>query len=53
MVMLMTDADRYEELASAARRVIRKWDTSELAPAVNELRETLEAHGTDEDDDAD
>jgi len=46
----MTDADRYEELAAAARRVVRVWATNELAPAVNELRETLEFHGHDEED---
>lgn len=47
---LMSDQDRYDELAVAARRVIRTWETSELSAAVNELRETLEAHGTDEED---
>lgn len=46
----LTDSDRYEELAAASRRVIRKWETNELSSAVNELRETLEFHGHDEED---
>ena len=46
----MTDSDRYEELATASRKVIRDWPTNNLAPAVNELRETLEMHGHADDD---
>lgn len=49
----MTDSDRYEELVEVAKQVIDKWPSNDLAPAVNELRETLEAHGQLDDEDAD
>lgn len=49
----MTDSDRYEELVEVAKQVIDKWPSNDLAPAVNELRETLEAHGQIDDEDFD
>lgn len=48
----MTDEDRYEELVEAAQHVLDQWPSGEgndLAGAVNELRQTMEMHGSLED----
>lgn len=50
MATLMTDGDRYEELAAAAVDVLHNWEEGDLAGATNALRETLVIHGTAEHD---